>query len=120
MLFQYRKRYGLHAIIKIVAVLVFIAGFQYRKRYGLHAIIGRFNGLDMEFGASFNTASGMDCMQYCLPEPLKTVNPEIGFLILPPFLHFSPNLRELFCRKKRFKRGVKPAISRKLLSTRKT
>ena len=24
----------------------------------------------------------MDCMQYCLPEPLKTVNPEIGFLIL--------------------------------------
>ena len=31
---------------------------------------------------SFNTASGMDCMQYCLPEPLKTVNPEIGFLVL--------------------------------------
>ena len=68
----------------------------------------------------FNTASGMDCMQYCLPEPLKTVNPKGGFLIRPLFLRLSPNLREFFCRKKRFKRGAKPAISRKLLSTRKT
>ena len=39
-------------------------------------------GLRKSLGISFNTASGMDCMQYCLPEPLKTVNPEIGFLIL--------------------------------------
>ena len=92
--------------------------FQYRKRYGLHAI--KKGVLIMAMIKRFNTASGMDCMQYCLPEPLKTVNPEIGFLILPPFLRFSPNLREFFCRKKRFKRGAKPAISRKLLSTRKT
>ena len=69
---------------------------------------------------SFNTASGMDCMQYCLPKPLETVNPKGGFLILPPCLRFSPNRREFFCRKKRLKRGAKPAIPRKLLSTKKT
>ena len=35
--------------------------FQYRKRYGLHAIARRLaeNTVD----GSFNTASGMDCMQ---------------------------------------------------------
>ena len=65
-------------------------GFQYRKRYGLHAIIlnvwycneiWRFNtasGMDcmqLPFGKSslmrtengcFNTASGMDCMQFSI------------------------------------------------------
>ena len=68
----------------------------------------------------FNTASGMDCMQYCLPKPLETVNPKGGFLILPPYLRFSPNRREFFCRKRRLRRGAKPAIPRKLLSTKKT
>ena len=139
--FQYRKRYGLHAILHALRTVgsydCFNTAsgmdcmqwrtslrkcgrltFQYRKRYGLHAMIlpyRRYDGVN-----SFNTASGMDCMQYCLPEPLKTVNPKGGFLVRPPFLRFSPNLREFFCRKKRFKRGAKPAISRKLLSTRKT
>ena len=72
------------------------------------------------WGSGFNTASGTDCMQYCLPKPLETVNPKGGFLILPPCLRFSPNRREFFCRKKRLKRGAKPAIPRKLLSTKKT
>ena len=37
--FQYRKRYGLHAIeLAIVADDGFVM-FQYRKRYGLHAIL---------------------------------------------------------------------------------
>ena len=62
-----------------------VQAFQYRKRYGLHAMKASFareiNCFVAKCG-SFNTASGMDCMQYCLPEPLKTVNPEIGFLIL--------------------------------------
>ena len=37
--------------------------FQYRKRYGLHAIIPAsiFEG---GYYRRFNTASGMDCMQY--------------------------------------------------------
>ena len=36
--------------------------FQYRKRYGLHAILPH----DIERGIDvrFNTASGMDCMQF--------------------------------------------------------
>jgi len=53
-------------------------------------------------------------------ETLETVNPKGGFLILPPCLRFSPNRREFFCRKNWLKRGAKPAIPRKLLSTKKT
>ena len=36
--FQYRKRYGLHAIAKKGGVIMNSTVFQYRKRYGLHAI----------------------------------------------------------------------------------
>ena len=36
--FQYRKRYGLHAIRIVVRTRSKFAAFQYRKRYGLHAI----------------------------------------------------------------------------------
>ena len=142
LLFQYRKRYGLHAIELLprrrsefhvsIPQAVRIAcnrtrskrtraflSFQYRKRYGLHAIC--HNELTSPWHpCRFNTASGTDCMQYCLPKPLETVNPKGGFLILPPCLRFSPNRREFFCRKRRLKRGAKPAIPRKLLSTKKT
>ena len=72
-------------------------------------------GNSLPFG--FNTASGMDCMQYCLPEALETVSPEVGFLILTPFSRFSPKCAELFCREKCFERGLKPVIARALLST---
>ena len=41
-LFQYRKRYGLHAMRTASTLIAFFA-FQYRKRYGLHAII-KFDG----------------------------------------------------------------------------
>ena len=95
--FQYRKRYGLHAIASQVMGHCRSLLFQYRKRYGLHAIdSGRRRD---SYHGRFNTASGMDCMQYCLPEPLKTVNPKGGFLIRPLFLRLSPNLREFFVAK---------------------
>ena len=58
--FQYRKRYGLHAIYSLQPSTS-IRAFQYRKRYGLHAILSflfcRLSHI------CFNTASGMDCMQ---------------------------------------------------------
>ena len=37
-LFQYRKRYGLHAIVLPCEYPLLAESFQYRKRYGLHAI----------------------------------------------------------------------------------
>ena len=83
--FQYRKRYGLHAIrgkwrrrpspleVSIpqavwiacnkswVLLCVRNSTFQYRKRYGLHAMK---EGKPLTaLRTSFNTASGMDCMQ---------------------------------------------------------
>ena len=38
--------------------------FQYRKRYGLHAIGFRLK--IRRRSGSFNTASGMDCMQFAV------------------------------------------------------
>ena len=61
MRFQYRKRYGLHAIIKDVNEPEEVPSFQYRKRYGLHAIY-RIQWVLVGL-ICFNTASGMDCMQ---------------------------------------------------------
>ena len=65
----------------------------------------------------FNTASGMDCMQYCLPEALETVSPKTEFLTMTPFSRFFPKCAEHFCREKCFERGLKPVIARALLST---
>ena len=59
--FQYRKRYGLHAICRRVPWRKAPLSFQYRKRYGLHAMV-RLDFLGAS-GCCFNTASGMDCMQ---------------------------------------------------------
>ena len=61
-MFQYRKRYGLHAMQKLRKPRKEVALFQYRKRYGLHAIMVT-STLRSRRSSCFNTASGMDCMQ---------------------------------------------------------
>ena len=38
-------------------------------------------------------------MQYCLPEPLKTVNPKGGFLVRPPFCTFPQTSGDFFVAK---------------------
>ena len=58
--FQYRKRYGLHAMFGAPSGVP-EAQFQYRKRYGLHAIKRKSSQSAEQ--CCFNTASGMDCMQ---------------------------------------------------------
>ena len=140
--FQYRKRYGLHAMRWFRCGITARKLFQYRKRYGLHAIsydeldstrracFNTASGMDcMQWSCAvakslsqicFNTASGMDCMQYCLPEALETVSPKVGFLILTPFSRFSPKCGERFCREKCFERGLKAVRSRALFSTKET
>ena len=137
-LFQYRKRYGLHAIRRAfpcfaggsvsIPQAVWIACnemqreaklenvlFQYRKRYGLHAINDSGRRRDSYHG--FNTASGMDCMQYRPSQPLGQLNPEAGFLNGSLFLANRRNLAGFFCRQNRLKTSANPVISRKLLST---
>ena len=59
---QHRKRYGLHAIIRWMSHSQSRIRFQYRKRYGLHAMLADAFSIWCE--QSFNTASGMDCMQF--------------------------------------------------------
>ena len=112
--------------------------FQYRKRYGLHAIRRRKSGggrgrvsipqavwiacnekrpsVRMSL-PRFNTASGMDCMQYRPSQPLGQLNPEAGFLNGSLFLANRRNLAGFFCRQNRLKTSANPVIPRKLLST---
>ena len=87
-MFQYRKRYGLHAMFTEKEFLAKDALFQYRKRYGLHAIANAFGRTRTPIVSipqavwiacnikslsktqqlfRFNTASGMDCMQLVWP-----------------------------------------------------
>ena len=117
--------------------------FQYRKRYGLHAMVNEFKLIKLMYCVSipqavwiacnlrptarapprascFNTASGMDCMQSLSPRTLENSEPKRWFSSTPSLFALFPKPQGIFCRKKRFKRGAKPAISRKLLSTRKT
>ena len=72
---------------------------------------------DDEGQFSFNTASGMDCMQYRPSQPLGQLNPEAGFLNGALFWTDRRNLAGFFCRQNRLKTSANPVISRKLLST---
>ena len=90
--------------------------FQYRKRYGLHAIPLIRKEL-VSMNTRFNTASGMDCMQYRPSQPLGQLNPEAGFLNGSLFLANRRNLAGFFCRQNRLKTSANPVIPRKLLST---
>ena len=74
-LFQYRKRYGLHAMPSVTILSLPTFWFQYRKRYGLHAICRNHRRCDKQRG--FNTASGMDCMQSFVQGTGES--PESGF-----------------------------------------
>ena len=136
--FQYRKRYGLHAIGLFLSCSKAQDLFQYRKRYGLHAISNLCRKRNSCFVSipqavwiacnstknnvkfsrlSFNTASGMDCMQYRPSQPLGQLNPEAGFLNGSLFWTNRRNLAGFFCRQNRLKTSANPVISRKLLST---
>ena len=113
--FQYRKRYGLHAMAPYVSAPRLASLFQYRKRYGLHAIVSVASSKSSP--RSFNTASGMDCMQYRPSQPLGQLNPEAGFLNGSLFWTDRRNLAGFFCRQNRLKASANPVIPRKLLST---
>ena len=89
--FQYRKRYGLHAIPESVKDCEGFVLFQYRKRYGLHAILS--------------------------PGSLGNSEPRSRFSDTDPLFAVFPKCAELFCREKCFERGLKPVIARTLLST---
>ena len=96
--FQYRKRYGLHAISLSWMLRTNSLEFQYRKRYGLHAIPSpKGRGVVAHWG--FNTASGMDCMQYRPSQPLGQLNPEAGFLNGSLFWQIAATSRDFFVAK---------------------
>ena len=115
--FQYRKRYGLHAISRNVNMrksyevsipqAVWIAcneiikmefigkwEFQYRKRYGLHAILS--------------------------PGSLGNSGPKSRFSNIPSLFAFFPKPRGIFLSRKVLQKGLEGVTARKLLSTRKT
>ena len=87
-MFQYRKRYGLHAIL--IYWCMAAAAMSFNTASGMDCMQSATGGGPTTGSSSFNTASGMDCMQYCLPEALETVSPKTEFLTMTPFSRFFP------------------------------
>ena len=67
--FQYRKRYGLHAIRALLMVRFSPQRFQYRKRYGLHAIL---SPRTLENGEPRNRFSSTPSLFALFPKPQGT------------------------------------------------
>ena len=59
--FQYRKRYGLHAIFADMLMINTIIGFNTAS--GMDCMQSKERNVPVIDVKSFNTASGMDCMQ---------------------------------------------------------
>ena len=137
--FQYRKRYGLHAIkLSRIAGWKFLVSIpqavwiacnasqkflpssdrrSFNTASGMDCMQFRISPSGRSIKSRFNTASGMDCMQYRPSQPLGQLNPEAGFLNGALFLANRRNLAGFFCRQNRLKTSANPVISRKLLST---
>ena len=64
--FQYRKRYGLHAIEKRYDQALGYDPVSIPQAVWIACNVGRF--VSLRWAGSFNTASGMDCMQL-FPHP---------------------------------------------------
>ena len=116
--FQYRKRYGLHAITLRGVVKASSTRFQYRKRYGLHAMMFGFFSGRLVRAFQYRKRYGLHAI--LSPRTLENSEPKRWFSSTPSLFALFPKPQGIFCHKKWFKRGAKPAISRKLLSTRKT
>ena len=114
--FQYRKRYGLHAIPFLRTNLTGLGKVSIPQAVWIACNVEEFFKR-FQKAPSFNTASGMDCMQYRPSQPLGQLNPEAGFLNGSLFLANRRNLAGFFCRQNRLKTSANPVISRKLLST---
>ena len=67
--FQYRKRYGLHAIETSEESHIEADKFQYRKRYGLHAIL---SPRTLENGEPRNRFSSTPSLFALFPKPQGT------------------------------------------------
>ena len=85
-MFQYRKRYGLHAIGSRDSVKNIQPQFQYRKRYGLHAILS--------------------------PGSLGNSEPRSRFSDTDPLFAFFPKVRGTFLSRKVLRKGLEASHSK--------
>ena len=104
--FQYRKRYGLHAIVRNENGQVYAAKFQYRKRYGLHAItaVVLSDMLGVEF--QYRKRYGL----HAIPSltALGTAEPRSGFSKRIALFGRSPQPRGIFLSPKSAENVRKP------------
>ena len=105
--FQYRKRYGLHAIATMIRASIRQTLFQYRKRYGLHAIIlisEDFCIPSKEF--QYRKRYGL----HAIPSltALGTAEPRSGFSKRSALLDKSPQPRGIFLSPKSAENVRKP------------
>ena len=104
--FQYRKRYGLHAIVVRCSRTAQIALFQYRKRYGLHAICRWMSCLSWQKRFQYRKRYGL----HAIPSltALGTAEPRSGFSKRIALFGKSPQPRGIFLSPKSAENVRKP------------
>ena len=105
-LFQYRKRYGLHAISVQGEQRRDHWKFQYRKRYGLHAIRRRCSFQPCGISFQYRKRYGL----HAIPSltALGTAKPRSGFSKRNALLGKSPQTRGIFLSPKTAENVRKP------------
>ena len=102
--FQYRKRYGLHAISRDLRDIRFPSLFQYRKRYGLHAIVQ----LSFSHGVccySFQYRKRYGLHAILSPEALGNSEPKRWFSNTPSLFALFPKPQGIFLSQKAAQKG---------------
>ena len=108
--FQYRKRYGLHAILKGEIFMIFTTRFQYRKRYGLHAINPRLNrrfaGLMFQYRKRYGLHAILSPGSLGNSEPKNRVSND------DPLFAFFPKVSGTFLSRKVLRKGLEASHSK--------
>ena len=109
-LFQYRKRYGLHAMEESNCRLITLLVFQYRKRYGLHAI----KKLQMQWQKlllfQYRKRYGLHAI--LSPGSLGNSEPRSRFSDTDPLFAFFPKVRGTFLSRKVLRKGLEASHSK--------
>ena len=104
--FQYRKRYGLHAIMNDVYSLIKDCDkFQYRKRYGLHAIKALNEEMARQDAFQYRKRYGLHAI--LSPRTLENSEPKRWFSSTPSLFAPFPKPQGIFLSQKAVQKGCK-------------
>ena len=107
--FQYRKRYGLHAILPLQYPQKLVSLFQYRKRYGLHAIYKKMKAVKMD---KFQYRKRYGLHAILSPGSLGNSEPKNRVSNDDPLFAFFPKVSGTFLSRKVLRKGLEASHSK--------